>query len=446
MASLTELADTVAAGNFLSEPVAFGGRVKSLHSNSALLEGMPSHLQLGDMVKLLHSGGSTRVEVVKISDESALGVPCEPMGGISPGAAALIDHGVKKRNAKEMLGRVVNALGEPIDEGGRISLAPAREEVVNDFSPMKRGRVDQPIKTGIRLVDIFTPICVGQRLGIFAGSGVGKSTLLAMFAKTDDFQAVVISLVGERSREVREFVEDTLGPERLQKSIIVVATSDESAVMRKRAPLTAMEIARDLAREGKRVLCLVDSLTRYAHALREVAVTLGEPPVSRGYPSSVFTELPRLLEMAGPSETGSDGSVTLIATVLVDGDDHNDPVSDCLRGILDGHLVLDRGLANRGRLPAIDPAASISRLATKVWSNSERGLVSKLKAMVTLYEESRDLRMMGGYQPGADADLDHAVSLVPVIYEFLKQGIDDPVSSDVFADMAAHLKQETGSE
>lgn len=446
MQALTNLAAAISHAEFFAEPICIGGRVKVLHGNGVVLEGMPADLRLGDMVELVDGANRTRAEIVKISDDHAFGIPCGPLIGISPHTPAFIVRHKTTALVDKMFGRVVNAFGEPIDGKGPIPIADSVPTFSTQVSPMQRGRVDRPVKTGIRIVDIFTPICIGQRLGVFAGSGVGKSTTLAMFAKTDDFDAVVIALVGERSREVREFVEDTLGPERLEKSIIVVATSDESAVMRKRAPMMAMDIANELADKGLRVLCLVDSMTRFAHALREVAVALGEPPVSRGYPSSVFTEMPRLLERAGPALNGSSGSTTIIATVLVDGDDHNDPVSDSLRGILDGHLVLDRALANRGRWPAIDPTASISRLATKVWSESERGLVSKLRAMITLFEESRDLRMMGGYQSGADPDLDNAVALVPVIYEFLKQGLDDPLSRDVFADLSEHLKQETASQ
>jgi flagellum-specific ATP synthase len=226
-------------------------------------------------------------------------------------------------------------------------------------------------------------LCIGQRFGVFAGSGVGKSTLLAMLARADAFDVVVVSLVGERSREVREFLEDTLGPEGMKKAVAVVATSDESAIMRRRAPGCAMEVAEWFRDRGKRVLLLLDSVTRYAHALREVAISVGEPPVSRGYPASVFTDLPRLLERAGPGGPQC-GSITAIVTVLVDGDDHNDPISDSLRGILDGHLVLQRAIANRGRFPAVDPLSSVSRLANKAWSEQERELVSQLRSMIAL--------------------------------------------------------------
>ena len=222
----------------------------------------------------------------------------------------------------------------------------------------------QRFPTGVRVIDIFTPICFGQRLGVFAGSGVGKSTLLAMLAAADAFDTVVVALVGERGREVREFLEDTIGRTCMAKTVAVVATSDESAMMRRRAPDTAMRVAEHFRDQGDRVLLVLDSITRFAHALREVATGTGEPPVARGYPASVFTELPKLLERAGPGVEGR-GSITAIISVLVDGDDHNDPVADSVRGILDGHVVLDRSIAEQGRYPPVNPLSSISRLAAE---------------------------------------------------------------------------------
>jgi flagellum-specific ATP synthase len=296
-----------------------------------------------------------------------------------------------------------------------------------------------PVRTGVRVINIFTPLCFGQRIGIFAGSGVGKSTLLAMLAGSDPFDTVVVALVGERGREVREFLEDTIGERGMAKTIAVVATSDESAMMRKRAPVTAMRVAEHFRDRGDRVLLVVDSITRYAHALREVATATGEPPVARGYPASVFTDLPKLLERAGPGAEGA-GSITAIITVLVDGDDHNDPVADSVRGILDGHVVLDRAIAEQGRYPPVDPLASISRLATRAWSPDERALVTRLKAMISRYEDTRDLRLLGAYQPGADPDLDAAVRQIPAIYDALMQSPDDGPSADPFADLAQHLR------
>ncbi|MGB3540350.1 MAG: FliI/YscN family ATPase, partial [Mesorhizobium sp.] len=303
---------------------------------------------------------------------------------------------------------------------------------------MARQRVGTAFMTGVRVIDIFTPLCLGQRLGIFAGSGVGKSTLLAMLAGADSFDTVVVALIGERGREVREFLEDTIG-ESMAKTVAVVATSDESAMMRRRAPDTAMRVAEHFRDQGHRVLLVLDSITRFAHALREVATGTGEPPVARGYPASVFTDLPKLLERAGPGAEGK-GSITAIISVLIDGDDHNDPVADSVRGILDGHVVLDRSIAEQGRYPPVNPLSSISRLAGKAWSPEQRNLVTKLKSMISRFEDTRDIRLLGAYQGGADAELDMAVRQVPLIYEALTQSPKDRPSTDPFAELARHLK------
>ena len=444
MTILQTFADAVTGADCFKNPVLPGGIVTSVQQSILTIEGLPSTCGLGDFVVLGNPDSDMRAEIVRMEKHRIYAVPSTSIAKIAPGYFAYPCTIDDVAYHDGLIGRVINAFGQPIDGAPLFSAKTAHTAPSTDhISPMKRGRVNTHLKTGVRAVDLFTPLCLGQRLGVFAGSGVGKSTLLAMLANAQAFDAVVISLVGERSREVREFVEDTLGEEGLAKSIVVVATSDESAIMRKRAPLTAMKIARQMAMEGKNVLFLGDSLTRYAHALREVAILLNEPPVARGYPSSVFTELPRLLEMAGPSIENKGGSVTAIVTVLVDGDDHNDPVADNLRGILDGHIVLDRELANRGRLPSMDPLASISRLAVKAWNDSERVLVTKLKNMIALYEDSRDLRLMGGYQQGSDPELDNAIAMVPKIYEFLKQNGSDTPSKDVFSEFAEHLKTES---
>jgi len=240
-------------------------------------------------------------------------------------------------------------------------------------------------------------------------------------------------------REVREFLEDTIGPRAMAKTVAVVATSDESAMMRKHAPGTAMRIAETFRASGDRVLLILDSITRFAHALREVATGTGEPPVARGYPASVFTDLPKLLERAGPGVEGA-GSITAILSVLVDGDDHNDPIADSVRGILDGHVVLDRAIAEQGRYPPVNPLASISRLAGKAWTDDQKGLVMRLRAMISRFEDTRDIRLLGAYQPGADAELDIAVRQVPQLYEALGQSPRDRPSRDPFGDLARHLK------
>jgi flagellum-specific ATP synthase len=305
---------------------------------------------------------------------------------------------------------------------------------------MNRDRVTAGLKTGIRAIDIFMPICYGQRLGIFAGSGVGKSTLLGMLAQASAFDCVVVALVGERGREVREFLEDSIGKEAMAKTVCIVATSDESAMMRMTAPDLAMQTAEYFRNRGKRVLFLLDSVTRFAHALREVSSASGELPVARGYPASVFAELPKLLERAGPGHQGG-GSITALVSVLVDGDDHNDPIADAVRGILDGHFVLDRDIANQGRYPPLDLLASLSRLAPRVWSPEQHKLVQQLKALIARFEDTRDLRMIGSWRPGEDEFLDRAVSTVPLLYSAVTQSPREPRSEDAFADLLDHIKR-----
>jgi flagellum-specific ATP synthase len=335
-------------------------------------------------------------------------------------------------------GRVVDALCRPLD--GRGPLTAGGEALPADRPPvtaMRRSRVGAPVRTGVRIIDAFTPLCRGQRIGVFAGSGVGKSTLLAMLSRAAGFDTVVLALVGERGREVREFLEDTLGAER-EKAVVVVSTGDESAAMRRLAPKTAMSIAEYFRDRGESVLLILDSVTRFAHAAREVALAAGEPPVARGYAPSVFADLPKLLERAGPGAEGA-GSITGIFSVLVDGDDHNDPVADAIRGTLDGHIVLDRAIADQGRYPAVNILASISRLADRAWSREERELVLRLKAMVARFEDTRDLRLMGGYQPGQDPELDKAVTFVPRIYRAMEQA-PHASSEDGFKELAAALQ------
>jgi flagellum-specific ATP synthase len=292
----------------------------------------------------------------------------------------------------------------------------------------------------VRAIDIFSPLCLGQRLGIFAGSGVGKSTLLSMLARAEAFDKVVIALVGERGREVREFLDDALG-ERRQNAITVVATGDESPMMRRLAPKTAMTIAEYFRDRGESVLLIIDSVTRFAHAAREVALAAGEPAVARGYAPSVFSDLPRLLERAGPGVEGQ-GSITGFFSVLVDGDDHNDPVADNIRGTLDGHIVLDRSIAEQGRYPAVNILSSISRLSHLVWTPEQRALVMKLRALVARFEETREIRLMGGYSPGVDPVLDQAVKSVPRIYEAMMQSLSSDPSRDPFIELAAALRGE----
>jgi flagellum-specific ATP synthase len=303
---------------------------------------------------------------------------------------------------------------------------------------MRRRRIETPLRSGVRVIDLFTPLCAGQRTGIFAGSGVGKSTLLSMLSRSLAFETIVVALVGERGREVREFLEAMEARSRA-RTIAVVSTGDQSPMMRRLAPQTATTVAEYFRDRGENVLLIVDSITRYAHAAREIALSAGEPPVARGYTPSVFSDLPRLLERSGPGER-EQGSITGIFAVLVDGDDHNDPIADSIRGTLDGHIVLDRAIAEQGRYPAVNPLASISRLANLVWSPEQRELVLRLRSMLSRFEETRDLRLLGGYKEGVDPELDKSVALTPKLIDALKQTPESPASTDAFTEIARALQ------
>jgi flagellum-specific ATP synthase len=418
-----------------------GGRIAEVSATHYSVRGLSDTARLGDVVEHRGTTGTRRGEIVHIGPEQVLIAPFEGNADAGVGDAVFNRGPFVIAPHATWRGRAIDSLGRAVDGGPALIDGEYREAA--DATPpaaLARQRVGTAFKTGVRVIDIFTPICFGQRLGVFAGSGVGKSTLLAMLASAEAFDTVVVALVGERGREVREFLEDTIGEKSMAKTIAVVATSDESAMMRRHAPDTAMRVAEYFRDRGDRVLLVLDSITRFAHALREVAIGTGEPPIARGYPASVFTDLPKLLERAGPGVEGAAGSITAIISVLVDGDDHNDPVADSVRGILDGHIVLDRAIAEQGRYPAVNPLSSISRLAGKAWSEDERTLVTRLKSMISRFEDTRDIRLLGAYQPGADAELDTAVRQVPLVYEVLMQGPADPPSADPLADLARHLR------
>ncbi len=416
-----------------------GGRVSSIAAGHVAASGLSDGARLGDIVELRSRAGDRTGEVVRIEPGQIIVSPYERSEDAFLNQEVFIRGPLVIEPADDWRGRVIDAMARPIDGKGPVHQGQPARSASGVPSPLARQRVETPFRTGVRAIDIFTPLCYGQRMGVFAGSGVGKSTLLAMLAAASAFDTVVVALVGERGREVREFLEDTLGGATMAKVVAVVATSDESAMMRRRAPDTAMRVAEHFRDQGHRVLLIVDSITRLAHALREVATGSGEPPVARGYPASVFTDLPRFLERAGPGGVNA-GSITAILSVLIDGDDHNDPVADAVRGIIDGHIVLDRAIAEQGRYPPVNPLASISRLANKSWRDDERTLATRLKAMIARFEDTRDIRLLGAYQPGADPDLDQAVRQVPVIYEALTQTPRDGPSADPFADLARYLK------
>lgn len=440
---LTQMAGLAARYANPEYSVTHGGHVRTIAAGHYTVSGLSRHLRLGEFVAHRSRTGIHLGEVIRVEPDLAYVCPIEPGEPIGIHDVVIRKGAFRIAPDDSWCGRTINALGDPIDGGAPLSPGSVRRAISNSAPPsMTRSRVEKGFRTGVRAIDLFSPLCLGQRLGIFAGSGVGKSTLLSMLARADAFDKVVISLVGERGREVREFIEDTLGPN-MAKSVAVVATSDESPMLRKMAPLTAITIAEHFRDQGENVLFIVDSVTRFAHAIREVATAAGEPPIARGYPASVFTELPRLLERAGPGEEGT-GTITAIISILVDGDNHNDPIADSTRGILDGHIVLDRSLADEGRYPPINPLTSISRLARKAWTGEQEKLVSRLKALIHRFEETRDLRLIGGYRPGSDADLDMAIKQVPVIYAVLKQTPGERPAADAYADLANALKAAQG--
>jgi flagellum-specific ATP synthase len=287
-----------------------------------------------------------------------------------------------------------------------------------------RGRVGKKLDLGIRALNTFATCCAGQRMGIFSGSGVGKSTLLSMLARNSNADAIVIGLIGERGREVKEFIEDDLGEEGLARSVVVAATSDEAPLVRRQAAYVAMTIAEQLRDSGLNVLLLMDSVTRFAMAQREIGLSAGEPPASKGYTPTVFAELPRLLERAGPGPAGC-GTITGLFTVLVEGDDHNEPVADAVRGILDGHIVLERAIAERGRFPAINILKSVSRSMPGCNSEAEQMLVLQARAPLTIYEDMAELIRLGAYKVGTNPEVDEAMRLYPQLEAFLAQSKDE---------------------
>ncbi len=419
--------------------VRIGGPVREVTASAARVAGVSAFVRLGDRMGFSADGRMQIGEVVRVDAAGATVKPFESRIEAGIGSLAHCIGPAQLRPDPRWKGRVIDALGRPVDGLG--PLAEGSGSVPLDADPpaaMTRARVKTPLPTGVRAVDLFTPLCAGQRIGIFAGSGVGKSTLLAMLAGAQGFDSVVVALVGERGREVREFLEGPIAAAR-ERAVIVVSTGDESPMMRRQAPKVALAVAESFRDRGESVLLIVDSVTRYAHAARDVALAAGEPAVARGYPPSVFSDLPRLLERAGPGAEGT-GTITGIFSVLVDGDDHNDPVADSIRGTLDGHVVLDRAIADQGRYPAIDLLGSISRLSGEVWTGDQRELVRKLRSMMARFEETRDLRLMGGYRAGSDPDLDQAVTLVPRIYEALRQEPDQPPSRDAFLELAQSLR------
>jgi flagellum-specific ATP synthase len=372
------------------------------------------------------NGTLVKAEVVGFRDNRILLMPYGPISGITPGAIVTsISEQLRIPVGPELVGRILGGLGQPIDDRGPIVCATTRS--IRPIPAMRRQRITEPLRTGVKAIDLLSTVGKGQRMGIFAGSGVGKSVLMGIMARASSAQINVIALVGERGREVREFIERDLGPEGMRRSIVVAVTSDQPALIRIKGAMVATTIAEYFRDQGKDVMLLMDSVTRLAMAQREIGLAVGEPPATKGYTPSVFAMLPTILERAGNSEKGS---VTGLYTVLVEGDDFNEPISDAVRSILDGHVALSRKLAALGQYPAVDILDSISRLMKDVATPEEIELAGRVRQLVATYREAEDLINIGAYVRGSNPRIDFAISKIEAINTFFRQKIHEQYDHD----------------
>ena len=433
------------------------GRVARIEGLAVEVTGAQGAVSLGGQCSVtIGKNKKIPCEVVGFRDGRALVMPLGPLDGITLGARTdFEDRPASIYPCTAWLGRVIDGFGNPTD--GKGPLPQGNQSYPIKAPPpaaTKRARVGGKLDLGVRALNQFTTCCAGQRMGIFSGSGVGKSTLLSMLARNSDADAIVIALIGERGREVKEFIEDDLGQEGLARSVVVAATSDEAPLVRRQAAYVAMTVAEQLRDQGLNVLLLMDSVTRFAMAQREIGLSAGEPPASKGYTPTVFAELPRLLERAGPGEegpgaegaNGKTGTITGLFTVLVEGDDHNEPVADAVRGILDGHIVLERAIAERGRFPAINILKSVSRAMPGCNTEDEQRLVLQARAPMTIYEDMAELIRLGAYKAGTNPEVDEAVRLYPQLEAFLGQSKSERASmADGYDALAAILGGAQGS-
>ncbi|MEY8332902.1 flagellar protein export ATPase FliI [Lachnospiraceae bacterium 47-T17] len=390
------------------------------------VESIGPEAKLNDLCRIIvdrEAGTFVMAEVVGFHENRLLLMPYESMDGI--GVGCIVENTGRPLSigvGDELLGHTLDGLGRPTDFDGEILLPTQYPVECLPPDPMKRKIIDQVLPLGVKAVDGLLTVGRGQRIGIFAGSGVGKSTLMGMFARNTKADINVIALIGERGREVREFIERDLGAEGMARSVVVVATSDKPALIRKKAAMTATAIAEYFRDQGRDVLLMMDSLTRFSMAQREIGLASGEPPVTRGYPPSVYAELPKLLERAGTSQAGS---ITGLYTVLVDGDDFNEPITDTARGILDGHIVLNRKLAQKNHYPAIDVLASISRVMSSIITDEQKAVSGKLKNVLATYSEAEDLINIGAYKSGSNPEIDFAIAKNKAVNAYLLQRTDE---------------------
>ena len=403
--------------------VAARGEVSAMRGLVIEAVGLADALSLGDYCTVTGRGGTeVACEAIGFDSAKTLLMAFGATDGVSPGACVTFTGAAPALYpTPEWLGRIVNALGEPVDGKGPLPRGDKPYYIKSAPPPAySRGRVAGKVDTGVRALNTFVTLCKGQRIGIFSGSGVGKSSLIAMIARHTVLPVTVLGLIGERGREAKEFVEDDLGPEGLSRAVLVMATSDESPLLRRQCPYTAMALDEYFRDMDNDVLVMMDSVTRFAMASREIGLTAGEPPASKGYTPSVFAELPRLLERAGPGVNGA-GSISGLFTVLVEGDDMNEPVADAVRGILDGHLVLDRAIAERNRYPAINVLRSISRTLPGCNSAEQNALLDRARGLMATYDDMKELIRLGAYRRGSSPEVDEAIDYHPKLEAFLAQ-------------------------
>ena len=423
---------TVLVNNIINEigrqpDIQIYGRVTAIVGLMLEIGGLQGNLAIGDHCRVIgRNRRRVTCEVVGFRGGRALLMPFGPLDGVGMGCRA--EMGLTEPviyPTHDWLGRVINAFGEPLDGKGPLPAGRVAYPIHNQPPPAHvRQRVGGKIDLGVRAMNAFLTCCRGQRMGVFSGSGVGKSTLLSMMARHTDAKVSVIGLIGERGRESREFIEDDLGEAGMARSVVIVATSDEAPLVRRQAAYLTMAVSEYFRDQGEHVLCLMDSITRFAMAQREISLSIGEPPASKGYTPTVFAELPKLLERAGPGAEGQ-GTVTGLFTVLVEGDDHNEPVSDAVRGILDGHVVLDRAIAERGRYPPVNILRSVSRTMPDCNTAEENALVDRARQLTATYGDMAELIRLGAYRQGTDPQVDEAIHYYPGLEQFLDQRKDD---------------------
>ncbi len=410
------------------DPVRVNGKVTQVIGLTVESEGPDASVGDVCLIYPAKSAKPIKAEVVGFRENKVILMPLGDLQSIGPGCDVVgTGKPLTVQVGSELLGKVLDGLGQPLDGSMLPKRMPHYSTTNLPGNPLMRPRVQDPLSIGVRAIDGLLTVGRGQRVGIFAGSGVGKSTLLGMIARNTSADVNVIALIGERGREVLEFMEKDLGPEGLARSVVIVATSDQPALIRMKGALIATSIAEYFRDRGLNVMLMMDSVTRYAMALREVGLAIGEPPATRGYTPSVFAALPKLLERAG---TGPSGSITAFYTVLVDGDDMNEPIADAVRGILDGHIVLSRAIAHKGHYPAIDVLQSVSRVMKEIVTEDHQDAANELKRLLAVYRDSEDLINIGAYQSGSNREIDRAIEYIDQINQFTRQKTTEKVGLD----------------